>query len=257
MERLKTHAFVFYSEPFWDYDKRVILLTQDFGKVTAIAPAAQRSLKRFGSALESLTQISIVYTEKRTSSLVRLEEAAIIYSFPSLKKDIKKMAYGSYFLEVISEVMREKEVSKSLFDFLFSFLKALEKSKHEELLCRLFEARLLSRIGYKPVLHHCLKCKVPLKDLGAISFSFLEGGVVCTGTCHLEARRGSPRIRKEFFREISKESISYLEKMIHKEKSLPINLRLSREIKTFLPAFLFFQLGREMKSYQFIEQVVQ
>ncbi len=248
MESHKTSAFVFRSIPFRDFDKRVILLSRDFGKITAIAHRAQRSQKRFGAGLESLTLLSVIYQEKSSSSLVQLQEVAILDSFLSLKKSVKKMAYGSYFLEILSEVMRDNESLPQLFDFLHAFLKALEKTKEEELLARLFEARLLPKIGYQPILKQCLRCKISRDLLPAgLSFSLDSGGILCSGCL---------RISREAVQKVSKEAILYLDHMISQEKSLSANVPLGRELKTFLPSFLFHHLGKRLKSYDFIEQVV-
>ncbi|MBI2645639.1 MAG: DNA repair protein RecO, partial [Deltaproteobacteria bacterium] len=142
MESHKALSFVLRSIPFKDFDKRVILLTKQFGKVVAIAPRAQKSQKRFGVGLESLTLVEALYQMKANSSLGQLQEVQILNPFSVLKKSVKKMAYGSYFLEIIGEVMGENESSPHLFDFLHSFLEALEKSSQEEVLARFFEARL-------------------------------------------------------------------------------------------------------------------
>lgn len=248
MESHKTSAFVFRSFPFKDFDKRVVLLTRQFGKVIAIAPGAQKSQKRFGSGLESLTLVSALYQMKANSSLGQLQEVQILNPFSVLKKNVKKMAYGSYFLEVIGEVMGENEPSHPLFDFLRSFLEALEKSHQEEVLARFFEARLLPKIGYQPVLKHCVKCLLPLEAFeGNISFSLSLGGIVCF-QCLEREDQSSHRV--------SKEVISYFNHMMMPQKSSPISGAMLQEIKTFLPSFLFYQLGKELKSYAFIEQVV-
>src|SRR3989338_4421045 len=180
MESHKALSFVLRSIPFKDFDKRVILLTRQFGKVVAIAPRAQNSRKRFGAGLESLTLVSALYQMKPNSSLGQLQEVQILNSFSVLKKSVKKMAYGSYFLEAIGEVMGENEPLPHLFDFLHSFLEALEKRSQEEVLARFFEARLLPKIGYQPILKHCVKCSLPFEALEApISFSLSLGGIVC------------------------------------------------------------------------------
>jgi len=68
MALFKTKACVVQAFPFKDYDKRVVMLTEDYGKVVGIARGAKRSKKRFGSGLESLTLINAVYFEKQKKS---------------------------------------------------------------------------------------------------------------------------------------------------------------------------------------------
>ena len=249
MAPFKTDALVVRAEPFRDFDKRVILLTKQFGKVIGIAPAAQRSRKRFGGGLESLNFISVVFQEKSQHALVRFQEIQVINSYPRLKKDIKKLAYASYFLELISEVMHERESLPHLFEYLNSFLRALEKTRYEVLLCRFFEARLLPKIGWQPNISDCSICKQSLEVVGKkIHFSYQEGIIYCD-SC---AKKG---IQLSGTQEVSKETILYVKKMIEGEKNIKPQPELEHQLK-FLPLFLFHQLGKELHSYRFIESVV-
>ncbi|HBQ21490.1 MAG: DNA repair protein RecO [Deltaproteobacteria bacterium GWA2_38_16] len=255
MELLKTSAFVFQAVPFSENDKRVILLTHDFGRVTAIAPYAQKSKRRFGGALEPLTLLSVLYSQKQHSSLARLSEVSVVNIFSGLKKSIHKMAYGCYFLEVISEVMRENESAQNLFDFLHSFLKSLEKTKQEDLLARLFEARLLPHIGYEPMLTGCLKCKKKVELLPEkLLFSYGEGGVKCN---ECAASVILSQYGEESLKKVSKETILYVNRMMTKQKiDVTMATHLRHEMKALLPSFLFHHLGREMNSYRFIETLI-
>ncbi|MBI3017806.1 MAG: hypothetical protein HYY62_07445, partial [Deltaproteobacteria bacterium] len=96
--------------------------------------------------------------------------------------------------------------------------------------------------------NHCVKCSLPFETLeGAISFSLALGGIVC-----FQCLGGEDRTS----RVVSKEVLRYFDQMMAPKKDPPISLPFLREIKTFLPSFLFYQLGKELKSYTFIEQVV-
>lgn len=240
----KTPALIFKAVPYREYDKRVVLLTRDYGKIIVVAPAAHRSKKRFSSALDTLTYVSAHYVEKPRYGMARLEEVLVIDAFYTLKKDIKKISYASYFLEVVAEVMPEKESSPLLFDFLFFFLKALEKTDRHDWLTCFFEARILPRIGYLPMLHQCVKCKRSKETLfGEILFSVSSGGILCTA-CAGAVRDGG--------RPISSEAVFFLARMISEPKMFPLNDKISTELKDFLPPFLFHYLEKEPKSYRFI-----
>lgn len=252
----KTEAFVVQAVPFQEQDKRVILITRDFGRMTAIAPGAQKSRKRFGGGLETLTLIEALYFEKRNSSLVRLQEVNILNVYAPLKKSVEKIAYGSYFLELVSELMGEQASFHALFGMLRSFLTALEKTRHEELLSRLFEARLLASAGWCPSLRACVRCQASLFDVSfepsqPVRFSFSAGGIVC--------HRCGPATQEHFFKDktwISRDALVYLDQMISNQKKIKVDLKLAKELKAFLPAFLFYHLGREPRSYAFIQRVV-
>ncbi|MEK7790556.1 MAG: DNA repair protein RecO, partial [Deltaproteobacteria bacterium] len=144
-------------------------------------------------------------------------------------------------------VMREKEPSPLLFDFLFFFLKALEKTHREDWLARFFEARILPKIGYLPMLRQCVKCNVPKGALsGEILFSISSGGILCA-TC-------AGADRNQAFR-ISSQAILLLDRMISETKMFPLNEKVSIELKRYLPPFLFHHLEKEPKSYPFLESL--
>ncbi len=239
----KTRALIFKAVSYREYDKRVDLLTRDYGKITVVAPAAQRSRKRFSSALDTLTHISAHYREKHGYGMARLEEMTVLDAFCVLKKDIKKISYASYFLEIVWQAIREP--SPPLFDFLFFFLKALEKTHREDWLARFFEARILPKIGYLPMLRQCVKCNVPKGAVsGEILFSVSSGGILCAACAGTTGERGS---------RISSQAILFLDRMISEAKMFPLNEKISTELKGFLPSFLFHHLEKEPKSYPFID----
>lgn len=244
----KTQALIFKAAPYREYDKRVVLLTREDGKVTVVAPAAQKSRRRFSSSLDSLTLISAHYFEK--VGMPRLEEMTVVDAFSTLKKDLKKIVYGSYFLEIVAGVMREKEPSCALFDFLVFFLKALEKTNRPDWLARFFEARLLPKIGYLPMLRQCVKCAQE-RALGSepILFSISLGGILC-GRCASLLSFRDPKDRG-----ISSKALLFLDRMITEAKMFPLDEQISAELKRFLPLFLFHYLEKEPKSYSFIESL--
>jgi DNA repair protein RecO (recombination protein O) len=182
--------------------------------------------------------------------MARLEEMTALDAFYLLKKDIKKISYASYFLEIVWQVMREP--SPLLFDFLLFFLKALEKTERSDWLARFFEARILPKIGYLPMLRQCVKCSVPKEAVskeavsGEILFSISSGGILCA------ACAGTTDGREE---RISSQAILYLDRMISEVKMFPLNEKISGELKGFLPSFLFHHLEKEPKSYRFIESL--
>ncbi|MBI4040335.1 MAG: DNA repair protein RecO [Deltaproteobacteria bacterium] len=248
MRHHKTQGIILESRDLNEFDQRVVLITPDEGKIQAIAPHAKRSQKRFSGGLQPLTHIQVSYTLKSQAAWIRLEEVDILNAYLPLKNDLTKMSCASYFVEMVSHVMSEEKEYASLFHLLCSYLDALEKSQHERLLCRLFEAKLLPQIGYRPILDRCTKCQTPhLSMESSIFFSFEAGGLLCSRCCERDEKVGKM---------ISKKVILYLEQMISNSKILKPDEMLGKELHAFLPHFLFYHLGKRLNSYDFMEQVV-
>lgn len=125
-------------------------INQNGAKISAMAPAALKSKKRFGGGvLEPTHFIEIQYQlAKQDGMLPVLKEAQIIESFEGLRSDYDKLTLGFYFLKLIELVAQEDaQDSKSLFSLLGHGLKALEKAKDFSSLKKHFEIKFLYTQG--------------------------------------------------------------------------------------------------------------
>ena len=155
MPLYQTPAIVFRSTPYGESDRIVTLYTLDFGKIKGIAKGAKRSQKRFANTLEIGSYIQVVFFEKETQDLVRLDHSELIHPFGSLREDIIKLAWASYFIELVNEMTAEKIKNKALFRLLVFFLNLIDQGMLQEETQRVFEVRLLSHLGYQPHFDHC------------------------------------------------------------------------------------------------------
>src|SRR5512147_646361 len=126
MPLFKTNAIVIRSVNYGESDKIVTFFTQDFGKLKGIAKGARRSKKRFQNALDLFSHLRLIFFDREGMGLVRAQGCDILNSFPKIREDLKKIVYGNYFLEMVSEMAGEREVHPEAFDLLLAFLKTLE-----------------------------------------------------------------------------------------------------------------------------------
>jgi DNA repair protein RecO (recombination protein O) len=68
-------ALVLRTYKLGEADLIVVFLTRDRGKKRGVAKHARRSRKRFGGALEPLTEVRVAYFEKERRELVGLNSA--------------------------------------------------------------------------------------------------------------------------------------------------------------------------------------
>jgi len=73
-------ALVLRTYKLGEADRIVVFLTRDRGKKRGVAPNARKSRKRFGAALEPLTEVRISYFEKARRELVGLNYAETVRS---------------------------------------------------------------------------------------------------------------------------------------------------------------------------------
>ncbi len=248
MPLYKTPAIILHALPYGEADQIVTLYTLDFGKIRGIAKGAKRSRKRFGNRLEIGSYVRVTYFEKESSGLVRLSNCDLIRPFAGLREDIHKLAWASYFIELVDGLTAEKIENKALFRLLAAFLSLVDRGILKDEIQRVFEARLLSCLGYGPQLEHCVRCQ---KKLAGEKFFFSPrgGGVLCAScAAHLP---GTIPVSLGTIKTLLLAQTLTLGK-VGRISFSPQSLKESQAV---LSAFLREHLGKELKSKKFMEQV--
>lgn len=142
-------ALVLRTYTLGEADRIVVFLTRDRGKKRGVAPNARKSRKRFGAALEPLTEARIAYFEKERRELVSLNYAEPVRS-PLSAPSPEALGYSHYFAELIDEWAAEADVDERLYRLGTSTLEALVTGVPVEALARYFECWLLRLQGVYP-----------------------------------------------------------------------------------------------------------
>jgi DNA repair protein RecO (recombination protein O) len=142
-------ALVLRTYKLGEADRIVVFLTRDRGKKRGVAPNARKSRKRFGAALEPLTEVRVSYFEKEGRDLVGLNYAEPVRS-PLSAASPETLGYSHYFAELIDEWAAEADVDERLYRLGTSALEALVSGTETDALARYFECWLLRLQGVYP-----------------------------------------------------------------------------------------------------------
>ena len=142
-------ALILRTYKLGEADRIVVFLTRDRGKKRGVAPNARNSRRRFGAALEPLTEVRMAYFETERRELVGLNYAEPIRS-PLSAPGPEALGYSHYFAELIDEWAAEADVDERLFRLGTSALEALVSGAPVEALARYFECWLLRLQGVYP-----------------------------------------------------------------------------------------------------------
>jgi DNA repair protein RecO (recombination protein O) len=142
-------ALVLRTYKLGEADRIVVFLTRDRGKKRGVAPNARKSRKRFGAALEPLTEVRVSYFEKEQRELVGLQYAEPVRS-PLSASSPEALGYSHYFAELIDEWAAEADVDERLYRLGTSALDALVAGTPADALARYFECWLLRLQGVYP-----------------------------------------------------------------------------------------------------------
>ena len=142
-------ALVLRTYKLGEADRIVVFLTRDRGKKRGVAPNARKSRKRFGAALEPLTEVRASYFEKEGRELVGLNYAEPVRS-PLMAVSPEALGYSHYFAELIDEWAADADVDERLYRLGTSALDALVAGTPVDALARYFECWLLLLQGVYP-----------------------------------------------------------------------------------------------------------
>lgn len=143
-------ALVLRTYKLGEADRIVVFLTRDRGKKRGVAPHAGKSRKRFGGALEPLSEVRVAYFEKERRELVSLNYAELVRS-PFGAVSGEALGHSAYFAELIDEWAADADVDDRLFRLGTSVLEALVAGAPVEPLARYFECWLLRLQGVYPL----------------------------------------------------------------------------------------------------------
>jgi len=252
MANLSASAIVLRVFNHDEYDKIITLFTSTKGVVSVIAKGAKKSKKRFSGVLELFSLLEVVWSYGQKKGLPVLQEASVIHSFEAIRGNIVKMAYASYWAELVYVWMEKGQDHISVFELLRSSLDLLNKNVvPDDLLSIRFQIIFMAEMGFLPRLDKCLVCNIPLDKFPTefAEFSLPRGGLLCQKCWG--ARPGGLTL--------SIGTIKQLQWILRNPTNKALRLRLSssavKESFRFLEAFISYYLGKNLKSLKFIKQL--
>ena len=150
-DEIEVSGVVVSCMPIGEYDKRVVIITAELGRIHAFARGARRTNSKLLAGTDPLTFGTFkLISGKNAYTLV---EVKIVNYFDELKKDIDRVYYGFYFLELASYFSRENMGEKNLINLIYMAFKALEAKVDKltpEFIKAIFEWKIFQIEGIMP-----------------------------------------------------------------------------------------------------------
>lgn len=173
-------GMVLSAMPIGEYDKRLLILTKEKGKISAFVKGARRPNSMYLGCSQPFVFGEFTLYQGRNSYTVN--GAEIKNYFDELKLDLDKVMYASYFCELSAFLSYENVEAYDLLKLLYQSFKALNHEKiPKELIRAVFELKALVYNGQMPQVFSCVKCgkKMEQEQVWDSGFSCVQGGMVC------------------------------------------------------------------------------
>ena len=246
MNQIVLTGMVLSTMPVGEYDRRVVILTKEQGKISAFAKGARRPNSPLVGAVNPFAFGEFTMYEGRTSYTI--QSAGISNYFAELRDDMVGAYYGFYFLEFADFYTREFNDEREMLKLLYQTLRALINPHIPNRLIRyIFELKALTINGQAPQVFQCVTCGD--KDRPAV-FSAVKGGLVC-GKCSRGVIDGVILDNSTLY------SMQYIESSsIEKLYTFTVTDKVLSELGEILKRLMEVYVGKRFKSLEILETLL-
>lgn len=237
----KIEGIIIGERAYSETSKIISILTKDYGIISCIAKGSRTLKSELRSVTTKMTYglFHMHYKEGKLSTLVGVD---IINPLKQIKKDIVKISYASFLLELAEQVMKQNQ-QEEIYNLLVSTLKKIEEGFDPFVLTNILELKYLEYLGVMPIIDACSVCG---SKNSIATLSSDKGGYVCnhclTGE-KIVSEKTIKLIRMFYYVDIDKIT------------NLEINESIKKEINTFLENYYDRYTGLYLKSKSFLQNL--
>lgn len=237
---IEVEGIVLSITEYGETSRIINVMTKD-GIIGMMAKGARTLKSPLRSTTDKLTygKFNIYHKPDKLSLLTSVD---IINPFKNIKKDIEKISYASFLLELSSQVMKQNN-NKNIYDILVDSLIKIEEGFNPMVIMNIAELKYLDYLGVMPIIDSCSKCG---NTNSIATLSSVAGGYVCNKCLSNEkivSEKTIKLIRMFYYVDISKIS------------KLDISNDVIREINNFLDEYYDSYTGLFLKSKKFIKNL--
>lgn len=235
-------GIVISEQDFKESSKIINIFTKEYGIIGVMAKGA----KGIKSPLRSVTTklaygvFTIYYKDDKLSLL---KEASIKNSFTNILKDINKISFATYLVELSKQVYKESNNS-NIYDLLIAGLIKINDFFDPLVLTNILELKYLEYLGVLPVIDRCSSCGT---KNNIVTLSADTGGYLCA-KCHTN----EPIISSTAIKLIR----MYYYVDILKIDKLDVKDKYKEEINNFLNLYYERYTGMYLKSKKFLNSLL-
>lgn len=237
----KVKAIVISDTNYSESSKVLNVLTEEYGKIGIMAKGCRSLKSKLRSVATKFTYgyFHIYYKEDGLSTLLEVD---VLNEFLNIKKDLTRIGYAAYLLDLTNQVLKEAN-DTDIFKILESALIKINDGFDSDIITNIVELKYLKYLGVMPVIDSCSKCGSK-NDIVTINGD--TGGYLCSNCYtneYITDEKTIKLIRMFYYVDISK------------IKELNILDRNKKEINDFLECYYNRYTGLYLKSKDFLSQI--
>lgn len=250
-----TNGIVLRRRDYREVDRVVTVLTEEYGKIDAVARGVRKIVSKLAGHLEPFSYASFMLARGRVFDVLATSVKRSSYRIP--QTDLTAFALTSFVFEAVDRLTRPNQPDRQLFYLLLDYLEAIENELEVHggspafqrlLLTLYFLFQTLAQLGYMPAVERCVVGKEELV-MHDVVFSAQHGGLVC-------ATHRSPT---DAAQPLSAQAIAMVRLMADGEldalRFVKRNDESLQEVGRLLNSIVVYQLGEPLRSTPYIAQL--
>ena len=237
---IDVEGIILNTKNYGDTSKILDILTVDYGIIGVIAKGCKSIKSNLRSVTDKFTyaKFTIYYKKDKLSTL---SEATVINNFTNIKKDIEKISYASFLLDLTHQVYKHSEDSE-LYSILISSLIKINYGFNPLVITNIVELKYLNYLGIGLTLDGCSVCG----NKNVVTLSSDKGGYLCS-KCHTN----EPIVSEKTIKLVRMYTLVDIDKI----SKLEVSKEAVKEVNDFIDDYYDRYSGLYLKSKSFLKNI--
>ena len=239
----QVEGIIINEKSYGETSKIINVLTSDRGVIGIMAKGAKTMKSELRSVTDKLTYgvFNIYYKKDKLSTLISVD---IIDNLKNIKKDIAKISYVSFLLELTEQVIKQNN-SDDIYTMLINGILKINEGFDPLVITNIIELKYLDKLGVMPIIDCCSVCG---NTSSIVTLSSIRGGYVCKNCL-----KGDTIVNEKTIKLVR--MFYYVD--IAKISKLEISDVAKLEINRFLDEYYDSYTGLYLKSKQFLNNLAK
>ena len=239
---IDVEGIIISSRDYQDTSKIIDIFTKEYGIIGVIAKGCKSLKSNLRSVTDNLTFATFtIYYKKDKLSI--LKEATVIDNLKNIKKDIEKISYASFLLDITKQVYKQSN-DKEIYEILISSLKKINEGFNPLVITNILELKYLNYLGVMPNIDGCSVCG----SKNVITLSSDKGGLLCS-----KCRTFEPIVSDKTIKLVR----MYYYVDIDKISKLDLKDEIVNEVNNFIDDYYDRYTGLYLKSKSFLKNITK